>query len=123
ALSHRCVRGAARDIGHPAGGVVRDRRRDRDRLGGAGMSLAVLNPRTGEADDSIDPIDGPAIAALAARLRAGQPGWAASGAEARGDALRGLADAMGRYRSALIEALTADTGRAAISLIEVGAMI
>ncbi|RJF93835.1 aldehyde dehydrogenase family protein [Sphingomonas cavernae] len=86
------------------------------------MSLAVINPRTGEADYSIEPVDGAAIAALTANLRKAQPGWAARTPAARGAALRKLAEAMGRHRDALIAALTADTGRAAISVIEVDAM-
>lgn len=86
------------------------------------MSLAVINPRTGEADYSIEPIGGAAIATLTAGLRQAQTGWAALTPEARGDALRKLAEAMGRHREALIAALTADTGRAAISVIEVDAM-
>lgn len=86
------------------------------------MSLAVINPRTGEADYVIEPVDGATIAALTKQLRAAQPGWAAQTPEGRGDALRKLADAMGRHRDALIAALTADTGRAAISVIEVDAM-
>jgi len=87
------------------------------------MSLAIVNPRTGEADYSIEPLDGAAIAGLAGRLRAAQPGWAARSPEARGEALRGLAEAIGRHRAALTAALVADTGRAAISAVEVDAMI
>ena len=87
------------------------------------MTLAVVNPRTGEADYSIEPADGAAIAMLTAELRQAQPGWSALTPEARGDALRKLAEAMARYRDALIAALIADTGRAAISVIEVDAMI
>ena len=51
------------------------------------MSLAVVNPRTGEADYGIEPLDGGAIATLAGRLRAAQPGWAAIPPEARGAVL------------------------------------
>ncbi|WP_380875704.1 aldehyde dehydrogenase [Sphingomonas sp. DBB INV C78] len=86
------------------------------------MSLAVVNPRTGEADYSIEPLDGDAIAALTTKLRQAQPAWAALTPEVRGDALRKLAAAMGRQRDALVAALTADTGRAGISAIEVEAM-
>lgn len=87
------------------------------------MSLAVVNPRTGEADYGIEPLDGGAIATLAGRLRAAQPGWAAIPPEARGAVLHDLAEAIGRHRAALTAALVADTGRAAISAIEVDAMI
>ena len=87
------------------------------------MSLAVVNPRTGEPDYSIEPLSAAAIAALTAKLRSAQTGWAALAPEARSSALRKLAEAMGRHRDALVAALTADTGRAAISVIEVDAMM
>lgn len=87
------------------------------------MTLPVVNPRTGAADYSIEPLDGMAVASLAARLRSGQRQWAALTPEARGDALRALAEAMGRHRETLIAALTADTGRAAISVIEADSMV
>lgn len=87
------------------------------------MSLAVVNPRTGEPDYSIEPLGAAAIAALTAKLRSAQTGWAALAPEARSSALRKLAEAMGRHRDALVAALTADTGRAAISVIEVDAMM
>lgn len=87
------------------------------------MSLAVINPRTGAADYAIEPLDAAAIAQEAARLRAAQPGWAALPAEARGDALRRWAAAIEQHRADLTAALIDDTGRAAISLIEVDAMI
>lgn len=87
------------------------------------MTLPVINPRTGAADYEITPMDGPAIAALAAKLRAGQPGWAAASPEERSAKLRDLATAMTRHRDDLIRALTDDTGRAAISVIEVDTMV
>lgn len=87
------------------------------------MSLAVVNPRTGEADYSINPLDEAGIVSVAARLRRGQAGWAAASPETRGAGLRALADAMVRHRDALIAALVLDTGRAAISAIEVDTMI
>ncbi|WOK35308.1 aldehyde dehydrogenase family protein [Sphingomonas sp. C3-2] len=86
------------------------------------MSLAVVNPRTGEPDYSIEPLDSAALGAVAAHLRAAQPGWAAATPQARAVQLRALADAIGRHRDALIAALTDDTGRAAISVIEVDTM-
>lgn len=86
------------------------------------MRLDVVNPRTGEADYSIEPLDGAAVGRLAATLRRGQAGWAARPPEARAEALRALAGAMERHKAALTEALAADTGRAAISRIEVDAM-
>lgn len=83
------------------------------------MSLAVINPRTGESDYRIEPLEGPSIAALAKTLRRGQRTWAASAPEERAKHLQSFADAIGRHREALLAALVADTGRAAISAIEV----
>src|SRR5437868_1687277 len=87
------------------------------------MKLAVVNPRTGEADYTIEPLRGAEIATLAKSLREGQKAWAAQPAEVRATQLRSLADAIGRHRDALIAALTIDTGRAAISVIEVDSIV
>jgi len=87
------------------------------------MSLAVVNPRTGAADYAIEPLLGSEIEALAKSLRKGQKAWVAQSAEARATQLRNLADAISRHRDALIAALTTDTGRAAISVMEVDGII
>lgn len=87
------------------------------------MSLAVINPRTGEADCTIEPLNAAAIAALAEKLRKGQKAWAAQTPHARAIKLSRLADTITRHRSALIAALTADTGRAGLSAIEVDSVI
>ena len=87
------------------------------------MILSVVNPRTGEADYAINPLEGAAIAELAKTLREGQKTWAAQAPAARATQLRHLAEAIGRHRDALIAALTIDTGRAAISVVEVDSMI
>jgi succinate-semialdehyde dehydrogenase / glutarate-semialdehyde dehydrogenase len=81
--------------------------------------MKVTNPRTGEADYEIAPLDPEAVAALASELRARQAGWAAQTAEQRGAALLKLADAVARHAEAIAAALITDTGRAAISRIEV----
>ena len=90
---------------------------------GATVTLFVINPRTGVADHAIEPLDGSAIAALAARLRVGQRGWAAKSPTERAPHLLQLADAIARRRGELIEALSADTGRSAISAIEVDSAV
>jgi succinate-semialdehyde dehydrogenase/glutarate-semialdehyde dehydrogenase len=87
------------------------------------MSLPVVNPRTGESDYTIEPLRGPALTALARTLREGQKAWVALSPEARAKQLQNLADAIGRHRETLIAALTVDTGRAAISIIEVDSII
>lgn len=88
----------------------------------AAQTMPVINPRTGAADYSIAPLNGDQIETLAAKLRAAQPAWAAKTPEERSVVLRALGDALERHRAALISALTDDTGRAAISKIEVDAM-
>lgn len=87
------------------------------------MSLAVINPRTGEADYTIEPLDAAAIAKVAKALREGQRTWGAFTPEQRADHLRRFADAIERHRQDLVAALTADTGRSAISVIEVDSVI
>jgi acyl-CoA reductase-like NAD-dependent aldehyde dehydrogenase len=84
--------------------------------------VKVRNPRTGEADYEIAPLGPSALAAVATRARAAQPGWEALGAEGRAAALVSLADAMERHADAIASALTADTGRQAISRLEVASM-
>lgn len=86
---------------------------------GTAMKLEVINPRTGQADYTIEPLDGAVVAAVAAGLRQAQPAWAALSPEERGVHLHALADAITRHRAALIEALVQDAGRAGISMIEV----
>jgi acyl-CoA reductase-like NAD-dependent aldehyde dehydrogenase len=87
------------------------------------MSLSVINPRTGEADYTIEPLDSRSIAALAEKLRKAQRGWSALESRDRAQYLCNLADAIGRHRAALIAALTADTGRAGLSIVEVDTAI
>lgn len=87
------------------------------------MRLAVVNPRTGDADYTIEPLDSPALAALAKGMREGQKLWAAQAPQARADRLRSLAEAIGQHRDALIAALVTDTGRAALAAIEVDSVI
>ncbi len=81
--------------------------------------MKVINPRTGEADYEIAPLDAAAVQAKAKRLRAAQPAWAALDPQARADILRRWADAVVAHRQPLLEALTLDTGRRRISEIEV----
>jgi succinate-semialdehyde dehydrogenase/glutarate-semialdehyde dehydrogenase len=86
-------------------------------------TLAVRNPRTGEADHRIAPLDAAAVRALAGRLRARQPAWEALGAEGRCAALRRLRAEVEARAGALERALIADTGRTRISRIEVAGFL
>jgi len=81
--------------------------------------MKVINPRTGEADYQIAPLDAATVQAEAKRLRAAQPAWAALAPGSRADILRRWADAVVAHRQPLLEALTLDTGRRRISEIEV----
>jgi succinate-semialdehyde dehydrogenase/glutarate-semialdehyde dehydrogenase len=81
--------------------------------------VKVINPRTGEADYTIAPLDAAAVQAEAARLRAAQPAWAALEPAARSAILHRWAEAVVAHREPLLTALTLDTGRKRISEIEV----
>lgn len=87
------------------------------------MTLPVRNPRTGANDYAIEPLGAEAVARIAARLRAAQPHWAMIGAEQRGAALRALAEALAERRQEIGDALSVDTGRGAISRVEVDSAI
>ncbi len=81
--------------------------------------LAVRNPRTGALDCSIAPLSAGAVAIVAARLRAAQPAWAARSLDERIAVLHVFATALIERAQAVTAALEADTGRRAISALEV----
>lgn len=81
--------------------------------------IAIRNPRTGENDYELVPLAVADLASLANDLRRRQRAWAAVAPECRGERLRALAEAIVRQRAAIADALTIDTGRRAISAIEV----
>jgi succinate-semialdehyde dehydrogenase / glutarate-semialdehyde dehydrogenase len=81
--------------------------------------MKIRNPRTGDYDYEIAPLDAAALADRAAHLRAVQIGWAQRTPVDRAALLQQFADAIAAQRDAIIAALTIDTGRAAISAIEV----
>lgn len=81
--------------------------------------MKVRNPRTGQYDYAIAPLGNDALAALCGRLRKAQPGWAARTPEERGALLLKLANAVAAHGSAIADALVTDTGRRAISDMEV----
>ena len=82
-------------------------------------AVKVRNPRTGQDDYDIAPLDDAALSTLTARMRQAQIIWAARSSSDRADILLALGAAITRNRDAIITALTTDTGRAAISAIEV----
>ncbi len=81
--------------------------------------MKVRNPRTGEADYEIAPLDTHALATIATDLRAHHRAWAARPAAARAALLHKFAAAVAEHRDAIADALTVDTGRAGISRLEV----
>ncbi len=84
----------------------------------AGRSLAVRNPRTGKPDLEIEVADRAAVAAKAARLRAGQRKWAAMPPEERVKVMGRWAQVIAtKYRQAIIDADSHDTGYCEISRI------
>ncbi|WP_439533182.1 aldehyde dehydrogenase family protein [Polymorphobacter sp.] len=82
-------------------------------------ALDIINPRTGQPDHRITPLAPDEVAALATRLRAAQPGWAARPLAERLQILGQFAEALGTHAPAIVEALSADTGRRQISRVEV----
>ena len=85
--------------------------------------MKIRNPRTGEEDYAIAPLDSAALAQCAAAARAWQRGWTARSPEERCAILTRLADAIAAHRAPIAEALTIDTGRRAISGIEVDGVV
>jgi acyl-CoA reductase-like NAD-dependent aldehyde dehydrogenase len=81
--------------------------------------MKVRNPRTGELDYEFVPSTQEEIAAEAARLRAAQPAWEKLGSEARAAILIRFADAIDAAAKDIAAALAIDTGRHAVSWIEV----
>ena len=81
--------------------------------------MKVRNPRTGQMDYAIAPLGADALDALCRRLRSAQPAWAARTPEERGALLLKLANAIAAHSSAIADALVTDTGRRAISEMEV----
>ncbi|WP_108811977.1 aldehyde dehydrogenase family protein [Sphingorhabdus sp. Alg231-15] len=80
--------------------------------------MKIRNPRSGQADYEIAPFSSKAVEEEANRLRGAQSDWATKKPEERGAILLQWADAIEADLSAIIPALTADTGRGGISKIE-----
>jgi acyl-CoA reductase-like NAD-dependent aldehyde dehydrogenase len=85
--------------------------------------MKVRNPRTGAFDHAITPLDAAALERVAANLRARQPAFASLPPEARMARLTALADAIKRHRPAIHQALEADTGRRAITALEIDSVL
>ncbi len=85
--------------------------------------MKIRNPRTGDFDHEIYPLTPAAIHAQCDALKRAQKKWAATGVHARIAVLQAFKVALESNRPALIDALIADTGRRAISVIEVSGVI
>lgn len=81
--------------------------------------IKVRNPYTGADDYEIAPPDLADMQAAVARLRAAQRPWQAQGIDARIAVLQAWKTALAERRTALLDALVADTGRRMISVYEV----
>jgi len=81
--------------------------------------IHVRNPRTGVEDYEFTPPSEDQLAALAARLKAGQVAWSVTRLEERIAVLDQWREELVRHRPALQEALAVDTGRWMLSGLEV----
>ncbi len=84
--------------------------------------MAVRNPRTGENDYSIQPLDAVDISSVADELRAAQPAWLALGVARRCEIVRAWADALLGSPDAVVDALSIDTGRYLLAKVETQAL-
>ena len=82
-------------------------------------AVKVRNPRTGLYDYDIVPLDAVAVESSAQHLRGVQPAWADAAPAERATVLAAFANAIEHNADAITSALTIDTGRRAISRIEV----
>lgn len=85
--------------------------------------ILVRNPRTGQHDYQFVAPSRNALGTVCAGLRGGQPRWAGIGLAARIEVMRDFIAALDRNRGAIISALTADTGRHALSVMELDALL
>ncbi|WP_083549801.1 aldehyde dehydrogenase family protein [Sphingorhabdus lutea] len=81
--------------------------------------MKIINPRTGKADYEITPIKDDALKSLTQKMRDAQYNWAARKVEERGAILEKLALSIEKHGGDIAAALTLDTGRRKISVIEV----
>lgn len=80
------------------------------------------NPRTGQIDYSFQPVTSDELAATCARLRGSQREWYRRGVQDRADVLRKFAAQVHLMREEICKALTDDTGRLALSYMEIDAL-
>ncbi|MFI0353390.1 aldehyde dehydrogenase family protein [Actinomadura sp. 9N407] len=88
-----------------------------------GRTIDVRDPRTGRADHTLTCADAAEVGAAAASARAAQPEWLALGVPGRVAALRRFRDALAERGEAMVAALVRDTGRLAVSRLEVDSVL
>jgi len=84
--------------------------------------MLVRNPRTGENDYSIKPLDAARVGSIAAGIRTAQPALLALGVERRCSIIRAWTDALLGHPEAVLDALSVDTGRHLVALVEIRAL-
>jgi succinate-semialdehyde dehydrogenase/glutarate-semialdehyde dehydrogenase len=84
--------------------------------------VRVRNPYTGDYDYGFSEPDAAEVTAVCERLRGNQPAWAALELTERIAALQAFATSIAGHRDDLVTALTADTGRSQVPVMEVDAL-
>ena len=84
--------------------------------------MPVRNPRTGETDYSIRPLDAAGVGTIAAELRGAQRAWLDSGVAHRCEVVRAWADTLLAGPDAVLDALSTDTGRRLVASVEIHAL-
>lgn len=82
------------------------------------MTIEVINPRTGKVDYSFTPLTPQEIDGISSSLKEAQKEWWNGGVESRISALLQFADAIQKHRTEIEAALINDTGRTAMSRME-----
>jgi succinate-semialdehyde dehydrogenase/glutarate-semialdehyde dehydrogenase len=86
-------------------------------------TMAVVNPRTGQADFDLPVFTSQQVADLGHKLRQQQSQWWALGLSGRISVMQQLADAMAAHKTPLLAALIKDTGRVSESQLEIDVTI
>jgi acyl-CoA reductase-like NAD-dependent aldehyde dehydrogenase len=80
--------------------------------GGAGPTIAVENPATGDTIGHVPDLTAQQVAELAARARAAQPGWEAIGYEGRAAVMREMRRWLVQNRDRVVQTIVDETGKA-----------
>ena len=84
--------------------------------------IPVCNPRTGQVDYAFDEPEEVSLSVKVGKLRSSQKNWCRRSVEERGQILDDFVTALNHRRDPLAEALSIDTGRWALSLMEIDAL-